>query len=176
MDADPSSALLFLQVVDSVISISTTALSVEFAVFFLLLIASAFVSGSEVALFSLDAATVDALRRDVDKANKRVLYLLEHSEPLLVTILILNNVINVAAATLAAVITLQFSHVFVWSNTAMFVTEVIVVTFVLLIIGVMTPKLTAVNHSVRYSRLASGPLKLTPVTLGAVGAHAIDVR
>lgn len=132
---------------------------VELIVFCLLLLASAFVSGSEVALFSLDDSEIDAFRKRGDRTSRRVLYLLEHEELLLVTILILNNVINVAAVTLAAVITLQMSDVFGWSQAALIFGEVVAVTFVLLIVGEMSPKLIAVNHSVRFSRFVSGPLK-----------------
>lgn len=159
MDADPSSLLLFLQHSEANITAASSTVIVELIIFCLLLLASAFVSGSEVALFSLDDSEVEAFRKKGDRTSKRVLYLLENEESLLVTILILNNVVNVAAVTLAAVITLQMSQVFEWSQTALIFAEVIVVTFVLLIVGEMSPKLVAVNHSVRYSRFVSGPLK-----------------
>ena len=159
MDADPSLLLLFLQTAEADVATVAAPVVVELIVFVLLLLVSGFVSASEVALFSLNESEIEAFRKRGDRASNRVLYLLEHKESLLVTILILNNVVNVAAVTLAAVITLQLSHVFAWSQTALIFGEVIVVTFVLLIVGEMSPKLAAVNHSVRYSRFASGPLK-----------------
>lgn len=174
MDADPSSLLLYLQAIDADLTASPSTLTVEFIIFGLMLLASAFVSGSEVALFSLDDGEIEYFRKKGDRPSTRVLYLLEHAESLLVTILILNNVINVAAVTLAAVITLQLSQIFGWSEAGFISGEVIVVTFVLLVVGEMSPKLTAVNHSVRYSRFASGPLKffhdfLTPFSKSLTG-------
>ena len=159
MDADPSFLLLFLQDSNASSTAAASTVAIELIVFGLLLLASAFVSGSEVALFSLDEGEIEAFRKKGDRPSNRVLYLLEHEESLLVTILILNNVVNVAAVTLAAVITLQLSHFFEWSQAALIFGEVIVVTFVLLIVGEMSPKLAAVNHAVRYSRFASGPLR-----------------
>ncbi|MGA7307247.1 MAG: CNNM domain-containing protein [Rhodothermales bacterium] len=160
MDPDPPSLLLFLQSFEADLAAAPSTLTIEIIIFGLMLLASAFVSGSEVALFSLDDGEIESFRKKADRASERVLYLLDHAESLLVTILILNNVINVAAVTLAAVITLQLAHAFEWSRTAFIFGEVIVVTFVLLIVGEMSPKLTAANHTVRYSRFASGPLKL----------------
>ncbi|HEY5564998.1 MAG TPA: CNNM domain-containing protein, partial [Rhodothermia bacterium] len=151
--------LLFLQDSNASSTAAASTVAIELIVFGLLLLASAFVSGSEVALFSLDEGEIEAFRKKGDRPSNRVLYLLEHEESLLVTILILNNVVNVAAVTLAAVITLQLSHVFLWSQAALIFGEVIVVTFVLLIVGEMSPKLAAVNHAVRYSRFASGPVR-----------------
>ena len=159
MDADPSFIPLLLEIAP-VIAVTTLTLSIEVLCFVLLLLGSAFVSGSEVALYSLDEGDIHTLKADGDRASKRVLYLIERSESLLVTILVLNNVLNVAAVTLAAVVTLQLAQDHAWSPTVLIVVEVVIVTFVLLIVGEMTPKLTAVTHATKYARLASGPLTL----------------
>lgn len=174
LDADPSSLLLFVQNFQADMSAAPSTLTLELIVFGLLLLFSAFVSGSEVAIFSLDQGDIESFRKKGDRSSNRILYLLDNEESLLITILILNNVVNVAAVTLAAIMTLQLAQVFEWTRTAFIFGEVIVVTFVLLIVGEMSPKLTAVNHSVRYARFASAPLKffhdfLRPVTRSVSG-------
>jgi gliding motility-associated protein GldE len=65
-----------------------------------LLFVSGMVSGSEVAFFSLDAATVRQLK-DGTTSEKKVSNLLLRPKRLLATILILNNFINIAFVTLS---------------------------------------------------------------------------
>ncbi|MFV1981742.1 MAG: CNNM domain-containing protein, partial [Rhodothermia bacterium] len=120
-----------MQAIEPIFALLSPSFGVELLVFAILLAGSAFVSGSEVALYSLDEADVATLRKNEDRASKRVIYLLDRSERLLVTILVLNNVLNVAAVTLAAVMTLQLAPEFGWNETVLIVVEVVVVTFVL---------------------------------------------
>jgi uncharacterized membrane-anchored protein YitT (DUF2179 family) len=62
----------------------------------LLLLCSAFVSGSEIAFFSLSPADMNELEERRTSADRRVLQLLQDSERLLATILCSNNFVNVA--------------------------------------------------------------------------------
>ena len=70
-----------------------------------LLICSALISGSEVAFFSLKPNDLEDLENDGKKSSNMVLQLLrkpnekEGPRNLLATILVLNNLINVAATT-----------------------------------------------------------------------------
>jgi gliding motility-associated protein GldE len=147
-----------LQVIEPTLAYVSVAFVVELVFFVLLLLGSAFVSGSEVALYSLDDGDIHALKAEDSRAARRIVFLLDRPDRLLVTILVLNNVLNVAAVTLAAVMTLELAATFQSSKTILIIAEVVVVTFVLLIVGEMTPKLTAVNHAVKYSRIAAAPL------------------
>ena len=61
-----------------------------------LLLCSAFVSGSEIAFFSLSPADKNELDEERTPTDSRVLQLLEDSERLLATILCCNNFVNVA--------------------------------------------------------------------------------
>ncbi len=131
-----------------------------FGLFALLLFVSAFVSGSEVALFSLSASDRDALAQAHDRAGRRVLKLLSQPRSLLITILILNTLVNVAAAILAALLTHQAARAFGWSPGLTVFLEVIALTFVLLVVSEITPKLIATRHARAFSRAISGPLLL----------------
>ena len=132
----------------------------ESITFVLLLLASAVVSGSEVALFSLDAAAREELRRRDDRTSCMVLALLTNPRKLLITILTLNTVINVSAAVLAAVMTARIADSQEWSPAATFTAEVIVLAFVLLIVSEVTPKLIASRQPAKYSRRVAAPLQL----------------
>jgi len=133
-------------------------MAIGFCIFVFLLIASALFSGSEVALFSLDGSDQELLTEKKDRASRRVLRLLEQPRPLLISILILNTVVNVAAAILAAIMTQRIAGAFGWSPGLTLIIEVIVLTFVLLVVSEITPKLIATRHAAAYSRLLSGPL------------------
>ena len=124
----------------------------------LLLLASAVISGSEVALFSLDGSAKETLAEAEDRASRRVLALLKKPHPLLITILLLNTFINVSAAILAALITERMASGLALSQTVVFILEVIVLTFVLLVVSEITPKLIAKRHATTYSRIVSAPL------------------
>jgi len=127
-----------------------------------LLLISALISGSEVALFSLDRPAREnlALAGAKDKASRRVLALLEKPRQLLITILLLNTLVNVSAAILAALITKRLTDGLALSETVIFILEVIVLTFALLVVSEITPKMIATRHAVTYSRQIAGPLML----------------
>lgn len=132
----------------------------EIIVFLLLLIASAIVSGSEVALFSLSATDKESLGQANDQKSNHVLTLLEKPRNLLVTILFLNTLINVSIAILAALVTKDIAEISNLPTKVVFAIEVVALTFTLLIISEITPKLIATRFSVAYSRRIAGVLAL----------------
>jgi magnesium and cobalt exporter, CNNM family len=130
------------------------------AIFVALLMLSAFFSGAEVALFSLDASLRDEMANEADAASVRVTRLLERPGALLITILILNTVVNVGAAILAAVVAHDLAVRFEWNPALTVFLEVIALTFVLLVVSEISPKLLASNHARAFSRRISRPLLL----------------
>jgi putative hemolysin len=130
------------------------------AIFMALLMLSAFFSGAEVALFSLDASQREEMANEADAASRRVTKLLERPGALLITILILNTVVNVGAAILAAVVTSDLAVTFAWNPALTVFLEVIALTFILLVVSEISPKLLASNHARAFSRGVSRPLLL----------------
>ena len=133
---------------------------IEIIVFLALLIASAVVSGSEVALFSLNATDREQLAARGDRASRRVLNLLDKSRQLLVTILLLNTLINVSAAILAALVTKKIAAASSVPQEIIFALEVVALTLTLLIVSEITPKLLASRYALTYSRKVAGGLTL----------------
>lgn len=123
---------------------------------FVLLVFSAVFSGSEVALFSLSESARETLSRQQDRASGRVVRLLERPRQLLITILVLNTGVNVGAAVLAAVLTAAVATAKDWNPTITIVLEMLVLTFVILVMSEITPKLIATRHSATYARRVSG--------------------
>lgn len=71
------------------------------AVFFGLLLASAVTSGSETAIFSLNKLDLVRARARPSRTTRAVLYLLDHPNDTLTTLLVMNNGINVALSLTA---------------------------------------------------------------------------
>lgn len=130
----------------------------------LLLVVSAFVSASEIAFFSLSPEDVKAIKRGEFNADRRVDSLLSDSERLLATILISNNLVNVAIILL---LDLSFSQIIDFGTSVWleFVVLTVLLTFVLLLFGEIIPKLYASHNSLSFARMASSILSFLVVAL-----------
>ena len=129
----------------------------------LLLVASALVSGSETAFFSLQPADINDLRSRNDAKSNLVLQLREKPKTLLATILICNNFVNVTITLLSTYI---MSEMFDMKNhtVAAFILEVVIVTSLILICGEITPKIWASKRPSSTARRMARPLAvLIPV-------------
>ena len=128
------------------------------AVLCLLFIASALISGSETAFFSLQPADIDDLESRDDAKSRLVLKLREKPKSLLATILIGNNFVNVTITLLATYIMTQLFDMAKYPVTAFFM-EVVIVTSLILIVGEITPKIYASKRPVRVARFMARPLR-----------------
>lgn len=133
--------------------IDPVVLGIQLLVLFLGLAFSAIFSGSEVALFSL-ANRMEDLKQDESRgaADDRIIKMLEKPRRLLATILIGNTFANIVASVLAAVITGDIVAAFGLSEVFVFTIEVIVLTFMILILSEITPKIIAINNPIKVSR------------------------
>ncbi|MBO6586143.1 MAG: DUF21 domain-containing protein [Gracilimonas sp.] len=154
----------FSLVQDSLITLSESAaataqaldpvvLGIELLFLFLGLAFSAVFSGSEVALFSLSNRMQD-LKQDetLGSADDRIIKMLEKPRRLLATILIGNTFANIVASVLAAVITGDIVAAYGLSEVIVYTIEVIVLTFMILILSEITPKIIAINNPIKVSR------------------------
>ena len=113
----------------------------EILLLILCVLLSAFFSSSEVALISLTRAKVRTLVNEGRPGSKALAALKESPEHLLITILIGNNIVNVAAAALATAIAIQmFGDIGVGIATGF-------VVIVLLVFGEIGPKIYAARAS-----------------------------
>lgn len=132
----------------------------------LLLIASALISGSEVAFFSLGPSDLVSLRNEESPASKRLLNLLEspdiESGPrnLLATILVLNNLVNIIIILLStSVIDVLIPKGSV-SPTLEFVINVLGVTFLIVLFGEVIPKVYATNYYMTLAKSMAAPIQI----------------
>ena len=114
-------------------------LSISLLGTFLLL--SAFFSGTETAYTSLSVIQIQEIKRKRPKRGKLVESLAEKPEELLTTVLIGNNLMNIAATTLATNLTINaFGDQFLGVMTG-------VLTLFVLIFGEVTPKQLAITYN-----------------------------
>ena len=95
-------------------------------IFIILLILSAFFSGTETAYFHI--------RKHRKETPENIKSILDYPQRLLVSLLTGNTIVNVAIASLAAYITTNLTHEY-WSTSTLILIEVLVVSVVVLIFG-----------------------------------------
>ncbi|MGN0220474.1 MAG: gliding motility-associated protein GldE [Muribaculaceae bacterium] len=118
------------------------------------LFVSAFISGSEIACFSLTQSQLEELEESPKGRN--IVKMMSQPEKLLATILITNNLVNV---TIVVLCNFALGPIFntmspVWS----FILQTVLLTFLILLFGEILPKLYANNNQVRWATFASGGL------------------
>lgn len=119
----------------------------------LLLCGSAFFSGSETALFSLQPLDRSRIR---DQGITKVDRLLERPRQTLATLLIGNELTNVALSTVTAALLLELVPDAPWLN-------IILLTPLLLVMGEVVPKVTALRNAQRIAPLIAPPLQFVSI-------------
>ena len=121
-----------------------------------LLSASAFFSGSEVALFSLSKLDLDRLRCERNPQVATLYGLLEQPRRLIISILCGNEFINIAAAANMAAILLQL-----FGEAQAGLINLLIMVPLLLLVGEVTPKTIAISDPVRVStRVIATPMSI----------------
>ena len=123
-----------------------------------LLFASAAMSASEVALFSLGATDLRDLKERGGSSGQRVLDLLARPRRLLATILVWNNFVNVGIVILSSIALSGLVDLDRMPDHLVFILQVVVVTAVLLLVGEVVPKVYATTHALRVAQRMAGPL------------------
>ena len=123
----------------------------------LLLIASGFASGSEIAFFSLSPNDMNELDEEKREDDGKIKFLRDDSERTLATILITNNLVNV---TIIMLCNYFFAHVIYFGNAYWleFVVITVLLTFLLLLFGEIMPKVYCGQHALAVCRTFAGPI------------------
>lgn len=122
-----------------------------------LLLLSGFFSGAEIALFSLSGEKIRAAKRNLKEKSqhkiKRLENLKKSPQKLLVTILICNNVVNVASSSIATLLAqnIASNYGIAEQSTSIIAIVVGVMTFLILMFGEITPKALAHKHALSFS-------------------------
>ncbi len=132
-------------------------LSAQFAALAVLLGCSAFFSITETAMMAANRHRLRHLAGQGDRGAKLALDLLGRTDKMLGVILLGNNLINAAAATLVSVITIELFGEEKWALSI----GTLLVTFAILVFAEITPKILGAAHADRLARILAyviGPL------------------
>ena len=117
---------------------------------------SSFFSASETAFTTVNRIRLKTLAENGDSGAALVLKVSENYDKMLTTILIGNNIVNIASATLG---TLVFTALLKNQDTAASVSTA-VMTIVVLIFGEISPKCVAKEHAEGYARFSAPILRV----------------
>ena len=118
----------------------------------LLMGASAFASGSEIAFFSLSPADIAEISQEKTTCDKNIQKLREDSERTLATILITNNFINVTIIMLCNNIFGHIVHFGAKAYWLQFLSLTVLLTFLLLLFGEIMPKVYSRQNPLGFCR------------------------
>ena len=123
-----------------------------------LLFSSAMISGSEVAFFSLSSDEIAYCRKSNHPTYQKIVKLLEKPKSLLATVLILNNLVNVAIVMLSTYLAWS---IFGKSTEGLVVAGLtFVTTFAIVFFGEVVPKVYATKSSLDFAKTTVGALTL----------------
>ena len=134
------------------------------------LLLSAFFSGSETAFFSLTKIQLKKIEKHKTQSARRISRLLKNPRELLIIILLGNTIVNVAAASVAALVAIklaenQFSHL---PKSLILTAQIAIMTILLLIFGEITPKLIAFTSPQKVAQVSSFFLEIMKYILWPV--------
>ena len=132
----------------------------------LCLVGSAFFSASEMSYSACSALRLENLEEEGSRQAKTARYILEHFDDALSTILIGNNLVNIASSSLASVLLILLlgagaGEQYAWASTA-------VMTILVIICGETIPKITAKKNANRFALSFAYPVRVLMVFLAPV--------
>lgn len=127
---------------------------------FILLVISFLLAGSEVAFFSLTYKDINILKTKQQPAYRRIVNLLEQPKTLLASMLITNSFVNIGIILIFNIlidgwIPQDANHNPLWSFWAIFSVKVVAVTFLLVLVAEVLPKVWATHHKIWFAATAS---------------------
>lgn len=162
------------------INFDTTTL-INFIALLILLICSALISGTEVAFFSLSQTQLDELSEKT-KGESIVVKLLEKPKKLLGTILITNNFINILIVLLFAKLgEVLFANLnyelnfYFFKVSALFLIEIVLITFLILLFGEVLPKVYASRKSLQFANFMAKPVSFLNKLLTPLSSPLISI-
>lgn len=143
MDPEPLLQFIFL-------ALPTTML-LQWGILAILLMASALISGAEVAFFSLTPSVLEQAKEEEQSNIARIEELLQKPKRLLATILVANNFINIAIVLLFANLSANFFTANQNPYFQLFI-EIVAITFIILLFGEILPKIYANKNNLRFAQ------------------------
>lgn len=132
----------------------------EYILIVLLLLGSAFFSGTEIAYTSLSKLKIKKDQENPSLSQRLVRYIYNHYDHALSTVLVGNNLVNIGATSLATVLAVNLAATLGdrISDDAASSLVTVIMTILILIFGEITPKMIARRVSDGFAKIAAWPL------------------
>jgi Mg2+/Co2+ transporter CorB len=135
---------------------------ISLVIIFICLLLSAFFAGSETALTASSRASMARLEKRGDRRAGIVNRLLEQRERLIGALLLGNNVVNIAASSLAT------SLLFIWFGSAGVLYATVAMTALVVVFSEVLPKTAAFNAPDRLALMVARPMRVMVTALGPI--------
>ncbi|MCW3105335.1 MAG: gliding motility-associated protein GldE [Bacteroidetes bacterium] len=141
----------FVPILGVVVKSFSISVAVSILSMLVLLVFVSLVSAAESAFFSLSPVDMEELKESDAKRDDKILLLINTPKRLLATLLISINFINIAIVILS---TYVFDELFDFTTNPLlgFIIQVVAVTFLILLIGEVIPKIYATQNPLKTSR------------------------
>ncbi len=147
MDIEPLSFNLLVFI--PAIGLDWVAISINIALFFVLLLGSFFASSSEVAFFSLNKTESDSFREEDSPKGRKIWWMLSNHKHLIATVLITNNFVNIFAILTGTFVIHTFAEHFGLLKWQEILLSIGTISLLLLLIGEIIPKVYASRYKLK---------------------------
>ena len=145
-------ALTYFSLSDNAFSIDNF---VRIIIIVILLFCSALFSAAQVAFFSLSPADANRIKESSGRWQLIIIELLDNPKKLLATLLISDNMLNVAIIILTSLI-----HIFDYNSHRVlgFMVQVVFTTFIIVLFAEVIPKVYSTKHNLQVLRIMGVPI------------------
>lgn len=148
---------------------------IKLLLLFLFFLSSAFFSGTEVALFSLDKKKITTYLGNKRLISRYLVSLLEYPRRLLITILLGNTIFNVAATIVAVMLALDIAESYNISKDIAMTVQIVLLTIALVIFGEIVPKVWANKNPLTYAKWVAIPLYWMSIVIYPVSESLTEI-
>ena len=140
-----------------------------------LLILSFFISGAEVAFFSLTYRDVNLLKTKQDAGWKRIANLLEEPKTLLATLHISNSLVNISSIILLNVLIDTSQIGYEMNMWVVLLLKIVVITFLIVLFGEILPKVRATQNNLRFAYEASYLVEILYLLFNRIAVRLLNM-
>lgn len=124
----------------------------------ILLFVSGLTSSAEVAFFSLSPSQLNDIKTNIEKHPNQIIYhLINRPKKLLATLVISNNLVNIAIVILSAYTVTSLFDFTLHPRLSFFI-QIVIVTMMIVLFGEVMPKIYTTHVTLRIARLVAYPI------------------
>ncbi len=175
MENHPAFTLIFYFFKPVLLAATTQATLLLAFVVVVLLIISFFISGAQLAFFSLNYRDINLLKTKQDKGWKRIASLLEEPRVLLASLMVANTLVNIAIIIVSNVMIDQiiiFKDYYWWAELLI---KIVAISVMVILFGEILPRVRATHNNLRFAYEASYLVEIVYYLFSRVGATLISM-